>query len=176
MVRKALPGDALAIEELWSQLIREQESLDDRLRYADDALQRFRNDLQGWLSGMGKHFWVAEIDGRVVGFVSAELGHLPVMFEAVTEVYVAELFISPDYRGAGLGGSLVEYVRTWGIEHGATALSASVLSTNEKGRAFWRKQGVASFFETVRAPLDNGDMTADSSAAVSRPGLGFDAV
>jgi GNAT superfamily N-acetyltransferase len=176
MVRTALPRDARAIEELWCELIREQESLDERLRYAKDALARFRNDLEGWLSGMGKHFWVAEVDDKVVGFVSAELGRLPVMFEAATEVYVAELFILPDYRGAGLGSSLLDQVRRWGIEHGATSLSASVLSANDKGRAFWHKQGVATFFETVRAPLEKSDATAGSREATSRPGLGFNAV
>jgi GNAT superfamily N-acetyltransferase len=53
--------------------------------------------------------WVAEVDGRIVGFAVADL--------RLSNVWA--LFVEPGYEGRGLGRELHDTMMTWVIEQGA---------------------------------------------------------
>ena len=53
--------------------------------------------------------WVAEIDGRVVGFSYANK----------TDASIWALFIAPEYEGRGLGKRLLDLATGWLFEQGA---------------------------------------------------------
>ena len=54
---------------------------------------------------------------------------------------------------SGIGARLIEAVRGWAREQGAVRIRAGVLSRNERGRAFWQREGAEDFFTTVTLPV-----------------------
>jgi GNAT superfamily N-acetyltransferase len=76
------------------------------------------------------------------------------MYEQELEVYITELVVDPACRSGGVGARLVEAVRAWARAQGVTRIRAGVLSRNEGGRAFWRREGAEDFFTTVTLSVD----------------------
>lgn len=77
--------------------------------------------------------YVAEVDGRVVGFLS------------IVGDEIGGLFVHPDHQGAGVGRALVDHVRS-----SRATLELDVFEENEIGRRFYAAYG----FEHVRTHRD----------------------
>lgn len=78
--------------------------------------------------------YVAEIDGRVVGFLSL-----------AADDEIGGLFVHPDHQGRGVGRALVDHVRA-----SRPTLELDVFEENVAGRAFYAAYG----FEFVSARPD----------------------
>lgn len=168
--RRAVRDDGERLGDLWEALLREQAALDDRFVPAADARVRWENDFPAWLRGESRRLFVAELDGRVEGFISAQRFWPPPIYEGGEEVYVDELYVVPERRGEGLGEALVAAVRSWAREIGAIRLRFQALEANTDGRAFWESQGARPFATTLL--IDIGP--SDNSPGASRKGrLGF---
>ena len=91
---------------------------------------------------------VAEDDGDIVGFAhgiwARRTGHM-------LRVYVA-----PDHRGQGIGGTLLATLRDSLLKRGSDHIQAMVLAENEAGNEFYRQAG----FEKV----DEGETTIGGEA------------
>jgi len=74
--------------------------------------------------------WVAEVDGRIVGFAVADLARANVW----------ALFVEPGYEGRGIGRQLHDRMMNWLFASGATSVW---LSTDPATRAerFYREAG-----------------------------------
>lgn len=68
-------------------------------------------------------FYVAEADGAVVGFGSAEQTW-------ADEVELHTLYVHPDRWGAGIGSALVDRVAAWARKQGVDRLACGVLVEN----------------------------------------------
>lgn len=79
--------------------------------------------------------WVAEVEGRPVGFIG------------LLDSFIGGLFVDPAVHGLGIGRALVEHS---GARLGT--LSVTVYADNEKGVAFYRRCG---FEEVARADHDD---------------------
>lgn len=154
LIRRARPADREAAVTLWSRLQAEHEALDVRHRPSDSAEDRWALDFGVWLSSDVDRVFVAEADGETVGLVTARTYWPSPMVEQEMEVYVTELVVAPEHRDAGIGARLVEAVRGWARELGVQRLRAGVLSRNERGRAFWARQGADDFYMTVTLPVE----------------------
>lgn len=74
-----------------------------------------------------EHILVAEIDGRIAGFVAVY----------TAENFLHHLYVDPDVIGRGLGAALLdEALRRFG-----PALSLKCQTRNQPARAFYRKSG-----------------------------------
>lgn len=153
-IRLARSSDRDAAVALWSRLQAEHEAMDDRHRPSDSAKDRWRTDFGVWLTSDADRVFVAEVDGALVGLVTAHTYWPSPMVEQEMEVYVTELVVAPALRGAGIGERLVEAVRGWGRELGVRRLRAGVLSRNTRGRTFWARQGADDLFTTVTLSVD----------------------
>ncbi|KAM6221185.1 N-acetyltransferase 8 [Rhynchocyon petersi] len=79
------------------------------LTYRDTCLRTDMADItKTYFEGQGTHFWVAEVDGQVVGMV----GCLPVEDPALRaqRVQLFHLFVASDHRGRGIAKALVRTV------------------------------------------------------------------
>ena len=82
--------------------------------------------------------FVAEADGRVVGFASGMMKtEAPLGFDAeLTGIYLVQ-----DAQRAGVGKRLVAAVAAAQRAHGATAMIAWVIASNKAARAFYERLG-----------------------------------
>ncbi|NBC16802.1 MAG: GNAT family N-acetyltransferase [Bacteroidetes bacterium] len=128
--------------------------MEERFGMADDAVERWHNDFPQWLRDETRRIVVAEEEGAVVGFVTAQRWAPPPIYTFSEEVYLNELYVDPAYRRRGIGQALVAAIRSWSEDLGAERLRLGVLAENEAGRAFWAAQGGTVLSQTLTIPLD----------------------
>ena len=153
-IRRARLGDREAAVALWAGLQAEHEALDGRHRPSASAQERWQNDFREWVESEAHRVFVAEAGGVLVGLVTAHPYWPSPMYEQELEVYITELVVDPACRSGGVGARLVEAVRAWARAQGVTRIRTGVLSRNEGGRAFWRREGAEDFFTTVTLSVD----------------------
>ncbi|PSQ68745.1 MAG: N-acetyltransferase, partial [Bacteroidetes bacterium QH_1_64_81] len=136
-VRRAQSDDQMTVGDLWVQLLREQDELDDRFGVADNARERWDNDFPQWLDDETYRIYVAEADDEIVGFASAHRWGPPPIYEESSEVYLDELYVRPEDRRQGLATQLVNAVRDWTDRIGARRLRLNVLAANDAALDFW---------------------------------------
>lgn len=73
---------------------------------------------------------------RLLGKADAAFG-----YPEATDAYIGLMIFDPAARGAGLGAGLLRAIETRARERGATRLLIAALEANEKGRAFWTREG-----------------------------------
>jgi GNAT superfamily N-acetyltransferase len=86
----------------------------------------------------GKWWWIAELDGIVVGMIS-------VMIQGSDVAWFSDLFVNPLFRRQGIAVKLIERaeedVRLDAEESGVAIFSSGVLKTNEASIALCRSRG-----------------------------------
>lgn len=163
VVRLATLADESAVAGLWSDLLREEASLDTRFRPSQDAIDRWGADYSVWLQDTTRLMAVAETEGVVTGFVSAHLWGPEPIFEEVVEVFVEYLFVRRDRRRGGVGTALVGRVAEWASSLGASRLRLRSLARSEDASLFWRSHGADPF--SVEMLLELGEPAARPARA-----------
>jgi GNAT superfamily N-acetyltransferase len=154
-IRRARRDDEETAVALWRHLQAEHEALDARHRPSASAPKRWRNDFRVWVESDTHRVFVADSGGALAGLVTAHPYWPGPMYEQELEVYITELVVAPEHRGAGVGTELLEAVRAWARAQDVTQIRAGVLSRNERGRAFWQREGAKDFFMTVTLPVES---------------------
>jgi GNAT superfamily N-acetyltransferase len=106
-----------------------------------DAVIGSATDLEGHLFG-DRPFAeaiLAECEGRVVGW--ALFFHNYSTFLTQPGIYVEDLFVLPEFRGRGIGKSLIVYLANLTVERGCGRLEWSVLDWNELAIGFYKGIG-----------------------------------
>jgi len=67
--------------------------------------------------------------------------------------YLEDLFVAPEARGAGVGAALIEHVRDWAAEHGASKVYWLTAETNARARALYDRVATRSGFIQYQIPL-----------------------
>lgn len=144
-IRRAGPADLSAIDGFWRALMAEQGEIDARFALADDAPLRWRNDLRVWLTDEAHRFFLAEREGRAVGFIHGQFWRPAPLYGHRLEVFVGELYVTPTERRTGAGQGLLDPLREWAASVGAVRMRLGVLAANAGGGAFWSAQGARPF-------------------------------
>ncbi|KYC43172.1 GNAT family acetyltransferase [Scytonema hofmannii PCC 7110] len=84
---------------------------------------------------------VAEYAGQTVGFALFFYNYST--FLTKPGIYLEDLFVLPEYRGQGIGKSLLTKVAQIAVERGCGRLEWSVLDWNEPAIAFYRRMGAS---------------------------------
>ena len=151
-IRPATPADLPLICELIRALA-DYEKLGDEVRF-DAAV------LAGHLFGDRPHAEVVigEIDGVPEGF--ALFFHNFSTFEGRPGIYLEDLFVRPQARGAGLGKALLAHLAALCIERGCARLEWSVLDWNAPSIGFYRNLGARMMDEWTVMRVDGDALTA----------------
>ena len=141
-IREAEPQDAAAIAELhvrsWQTAYRGQLT-DDYLdglnvqERLDQHRQSLESPMPGWRT------WIAEEDGRPVGFAVTGPSQDSDADPKTAELYA--IYLDPDRVGTGLGRSLFEHSVGDLRSRGFTTATLWVLETNELARRFYEIAG-----------------------------------
>jgi len=136
-IRRAGPDDAGAIVEVanaawrwaYAHIIPAEElaTLEN-----PERTERIRKSLRG-----DQVTFVAEIDGRVVGFASIQE---PCRLEQA-DFEIGGLYVHPDAVRKGIGCALLKRSVEAGLERGRTTLAIHTLRDNHIGRAFYDRCG-----------------------------------
>lgn len=73
---------------------------------------------------------------RLVGKADVAFG-----YPGAQDAYIGLMIFDPLARGAGLGAGLLREIESRARAQGATRLLIAALEANEKGRAFWQREG-----------------------------------
>ena len=121
-------------------IIRGQPTLPVHNLDAERVPQYIREQLTASLERPHSDIWVAQAGEHILGY--ALVHWHSVMVLPGPEGYLAELFVHPDHRGLGVGGSLIRHVEQTAQERGCFRLMLMNAKKRESyERSFYAKQG-----------------------------------
>ncbi len=133
MIRKALPGDEVAVHESHMRSIREVCVKD----HGADEVRGWGNRPLGdrWVRAIvDDHVWVVEINGRIEGH-----GYIRIFEEAGrTVAHIHGLYLTPAVIGLGQGKKLAELMLSAAREHDAVEVT---LDSTVTAHEFYKKLG-----------------------------------
>jgi GNAT superfamily N-acetyltransferase len=99
--------------------------------------------------------FLAEIDGREVGFAYME--YEPVLYAelAANVAWLHDIFVEPDARDSGAGRKLIEAVAEEAKRQGANKVLLSVAVQNENAQQFFERSGFRTTMHEMMLPLDS---------------------
>lgn len=139
MIRSATVDDVATIARLIRALA-EYERLSDRAIFDEEKLREH-------LFGERRYAEVllAEQEGKVVGF--ALYFHNYSTFQGKPGLYLEDLFVLPDFRGKGVGKSLLVALAKLAVERGCGSVRWVVLKWNEPSIRFYESLGAMAMNE-----------------------------
>ncbi|MDE3139732.1 MAG: GNAT family N-acetyltransferase [Acidobacteriota bacterium] len=170
-VRPGRPADADALRSIRLEALADSpeafgDSYEECLAW-DEAQWRARAD--EW------NFYLAEVDGRVVGMARGESHE-----GRPGTRWLFAMYVSPSARGGDVARRLVDTVSAWAVAEGVDALHLYVSSSMSRAKAFYVKSGFAAtglsvsgrdgderVFEEMRRPLEESSLLLSSVAASS---------
>jgi ribosomal protein S18 acetylase RimI-like enzyme len=125
-----------------------ERSVDSRMPAGEEIADAYMSDMFLQCAMSKGTIFVAEADGRVIGFVtllshcsSGELDDGDVEFALVSDIVVRE-----EFRGLGAGRQLLEIAEKQAREDGAQWLRVSVLARNQLARNLYEGLGFAELY------------------------------
>jgi GNAT superfamily N-acetyltransferase len=106
---------------------------------------------------------IGELDGTPQGF--ALFFHNFSTFEGKPGIYLEDLFVRPEARGAGLGKALLSHLAALALERDCARLEWSVLDWNEPAIGFYRKLGARLMDEWTVMRVDGADLAQLGASA-----------
>ncbi len=151
-IRLARLEDLEAVEKLWEQYDEHHRSLGLAFPQVDRAAAAWRASFERTL-GRFSFLWVAELEGRVCGFLLARLKRTPAYLGGVLVGEISDLYVSEDARQKKIGSRLAgEAVRDL-LSRQVHSIEVQVLEQNRGARAFWQAQGFEA--ELIQFRLQN---------------------
>jgi ribosomal protein S18 acetylase RimI-like enzyme len=140
-VRPGKRDDAAAAARLWVMSAEEHTLYDTVYATASDAEKVMRRFLADLSSSPHSCLFVAEVDRKIVGFLSGELREGSPAFSPKTWATIEDVYVTPDHRSSGIGHALFEACQRWAREKGADGVSLQVAADNTRARKFYEELG-----------------------------------
>lgn len=134
-IRPAVPDDSQTIADL----IRELAIYEKLAQSARATAEDFRRNLFG--PRPYAEVLLAEVEGRAVGLVL--FFHTFSTFRGQPGLYLEDVFVQPEYRGRGIGKSLLGSLAKIARKRGCGRLEWAVLNWNDPAIGFYRSLGAA---------------------------------
>lgn len=115
--------------------------------YPLEDLRTFLDDAQNpeavgaMLADPARRFCVADVGGRLVGYCHIAPVKLPLYDRPVPALELSQLYVLPDWLGAGIGPALMAWALDQARMAGARSLVLSVYSENTRALSFYRRYG-----------------------------------
>ncbi len=143
MIREYRPEDRAQLEECYIELQDAERVLDPVLEEGRAVVERYLEQMFRQCAETKGKVFVAEEDGRVVGFVSvfAKVASKAVEEKPYEYAYVSDLVVLPEYRRRGLGRALLQTAQDYAIRQGATILRLFVMAKNVGAKTLYESFG-----------------------------------
>jgi len=116
---------------------------------------RDREFLAKNLEGSDIQYWVAEKDGRLIGFVTANIHRnteIPFLTSAPI-CWIKTIVVDEANRTSGVGKALVDAVATWAKQQGSHEIRLQVMEFNACAQAFYERLGYTTLSRTMSLDL-----------------------
>jgi GNAT superfamily N-acetyltransferase len=155
-VRAATPDDVERIADIYVAMARQHAALDPaEYRVPEHAavMTRFRTELQA-ADEVDLHI-VAEVDGTVVGSLDAFMRPLPSdgSMRIPRRGALIGIAVDEDWRGRGIGTTLMGAAEAWARERGYDTLELDVADPNGDARRLYERLGYGLVAHTLVKPL-----------------------
>jgi GNAT superfamily N-acetyltransferase len=151
-IRDAVPGDLPLIAALIRDLA-EFEKLSHEVRFDEEVLGRKLFGERPYAEVL-----MGEIDGTAQGF--ALFFHNFSTFEGRPGIYLEDLYVRPEARGAGLGKAMLRHLAALALERDCARLEWWVLDWNAPAIGFYRSIGALPMDEWTVMRM-NGEALAE---------------
>jgi ribosomal protein S18 acetylase RimI-like enzyme len=143
LVRAYAHRDAADLEDCFVELQEYERGLDPFLVEGRSVARRYLEYMFARCAETAGAVFVAEADGRAVGFVSVWARVKAEMIEEkeYEYAYVSDLVVLPAYRGRGLGRALLDRAEEHARAAGAKILRIGVLARNAPARGLYYSFG-----------------------------------
>ena len=138
-IREYRPEDAAGVEECFVVLQDHERSVEPLRAPGRDVLKPYLEFMFKRMEERGGVVFVAEAEGKIVGFVCLwlrnpedELMNVPGEY-----AHVSDLVVLPEFRCRGLGYELLRTAEEYAHTRGATRLKIGVLARNERARRLY---------------------------------------
>jgi ribosomal protein S18 acetylase RimI-like enzyme len=134
--------------------------LNDHFYKTGYRLPRPENVAQAWLEsfqrtlGRFSQSYIAEIDGRVAGFILCRVKRVPLYFGGVLVGELSDMWIVPEARRLGIGDKLVRLAIEWERQQGVHSIEIQVLLENEASWRIFDRMGFKPEFRGARLVWD----------------------
>lgn len=142
-LRALEPRDLPRVTQMWFELLKCGEAADPKFKpalTATDAIEGYARDV--WVRRHPfPHGFVVEAQGALVAFLLGSPTHpVPVLNRPRTAV-ITDIWVSPEWRGAGLGRELVECFVSASHDADYPVVEVNTLWADQQAVAFWRSLG-----------------------------------
>jgi|HubBroStandDraft_6_1064221.scaffolds.fasta_scaffold64253_2 GNAT superfamily N-acetyltransferase len=140
-IRRAAPGDSGLLLSMFRELA-EYERLTDQLHATEELI-----DVALFGERPAAEALIAELSGQPAGYAV----FFPTFstFLAIQGIWLEDLFVRPQHRGAGVGKALLSAVAATARERGSERLEWSALDWNELALGFYRSLGAEQMNEWI---------------------------
>ncbi len=151
-IRRAGLGDMTRVQELSNMLGGNSRGFDADLgldwAHTKTGVNYYRERLQ---QDKGVCF-VAELEGRLVGFISCTL-HAPDEWKTFVRAEIDNIFVEDEYRQKRVGQLLIGRAKQWAREIGAARLIVNAFAANKHACAFYVREGFTPYDVTLQVAL-----------------------
>ncbi len=154
-IRKFAPNDRERLIELIRELQTYESEIEPRVKPPEELGDEYVDRLLSEIAKHGGAMLIAENAGEVCGY-AAYMAQIPNDDEDeidYTYAYVADVAVTADLRGKGVGRKLLEVCERGSREAGAEVLRISVLSQNAPAIGLYRNFGFSDRVTELEKPL-----------------------
>ena len=152
IIRRPTIKDLAALFALWKEQTVFHYELDPAYYTpsAADEDKEFEKYFTNALATSDPYFFVAEVQGILVGFITYKKG-VANYFDTTIQEYgwVLELFIDSEYRNHGVGAKLMEEAAKFFKSEGLQYVKVEVSSHNTNATQFYQKNGFVSHVDVM---------------------------
>jgi ribosomal protein S18 acetylase RimI-like enzyme len=153
IVRKAKLKDAREVSYLTFLLMKHHARLDKYWEMKKNARQMAVKFIKKSIKSRTSTVFVAEDNGRIVGYVLGDLYKRPPNFKMGKVGHLYDAYVLPAYRKRGMAKKLVAELFKWFKSKGMTYVSLETDIRNKVGLAAWKRLKFKEFMVNMKRKL-----------------------
>jgi ribosomal protein S18 acetylase RimI-like enzyme len=129
-------------------------TLDARFRMGERAIVEQRQVIAKLLADSNADVIVAELGGRVIGFLTVQIGLASPVHSYSHYGWIGDVCVAPECRGQGIGSCLAAAALEWFRRKQIAVVQLNVAACNGPARGFWEKVGFRPYLERLWLELE----------------------
>lgn len=129
--------------ELWKEFMDFHSDINPYFIRGAKGHRAFEKHVREIMSLQGGEIFVAMDGERVVGYALLQLIKPPPVYDCGEYGFISDMAVASGYRRQGVGEKLLQRSMAWFQSKKVHTVELGVITGNEVGQSFWKKQGFA---------------------------------